>query len=402
MSRREHYWIQERRDTVVAPQESTFPIYADGDVKIVITGARQYQLHSSLLKRHSPVFMRLLDDAHAAQLSSKALRKGAVVRHRLIGISNPEMSSGSDVEVLLQPVPLDSNGKTQNSSFVDLRLENGIVVLPVYEAYQAVLGTFYGLDIDLETVEERGGLQAVLVQAVSILKVAEYLQVVHMVSARIEATLLATGQILQRSIATTPTAWLDFAFRIKSRPIFREALIHTTGQYNTPSVQEDLRTTMKKPLLEIVEKKAQLLLSAVKTAQLNILSYYPSQICRERTHDRAGLDNITRSSYGNDIMSWIALVAFRHYAAQGAVVDQTHRAEDMGYEYMHKIRQGGEQYLSKKEMAGFHGFFPMSGKGEVVVENRLMEVKEGVKRFTLVSLSLLVFPIRWRRRCLIC
>ena len=53
----------------------TFPKYGDGDVSIVISPTRIYQLHSTILKRNSPFFEHELQHP-GARLTSKARHEG--------------------------------------------------------------------------------------------------------------------------------------------------------------------------------------------------------------------------------------------------------------------------------------------------------------------------------------
>lgn len=66
------------------PRIDDFPQYRDGDVSIVISSTRIYQLHSTILKRNSPYFERELDSA-GARLTSKARQEGlAAYRFELV------------------------------------------------------------------------------------------------------------------------------------------------------------------------------------------------------------------------------------------------------------------------------------------------------------------------------
>jgi len=61
----------------------TFPNYKDGDVLLVLSQTRHYQLHSRTLRMHSKFFKDMLTDEKAAQLNSKARKEGNCVRYRL-------------------------------------------------------------------------------------------------------------------------------------------------------------------------------------------------------------------------------------------------------------------------------------------------------------------------------
>lgn len=95
MSRREHYNLNTKYYGLPAPPKTTmpgsendFPEFTDGDVLIIITSARRYKLHSSVLRRSSPTLVSLLDEAPAADLSSKARKKGVTIRYRLHLVEN--------------------------------------------------------------------------------------------------------------------------------------------------------------------------------------------------------------------------------------------------------------------------------------------------------------------------
>ncbi|KAF2418222.1 hypothetical protein EJ08DRAFT_703197 [Tothia fuscella] len=59
-------------------------------------------------------------------------------------------------------------------------------------------------------------ITALLREVVSLIEVSEYLGCVHAVSRTIDAALLGQGQILFRSIASNPTAWVDLAVRAQA------------------------------------------------------------------------------------------------------------------------------------------------------------------------------------------
>ena len=57
-----------------------FPDFTDGDVRIVLSGSRQYQLHSTVLKNISPVLSEQLHQNYAAKLCSKAIKRNVTTR----------------------------------------------------------------------------------------------------------------------------------------------------------------------------------------------------------------------------------------------------------------------------------------------------------------------------------
>jgi hypothetical protein len=129
MSRREHYRLNTRYFGMpTPPPKSTtmtmpgsvddFPQFADGDVLIVITAARQYKLHSAILRRSSPVLAALFDESPAVDLSRKAKNKGITTRYRLHLAENeddvvrtPGVTHASEV---LRRILIDENANPVN------------------------------------------------------------------------------------------------------------------------------------------------------------------------------------------------------------------------------------------------------------------------------------------------
>ncbi|KAI6860743.1 hypothetical protein KC338_g6845 [Hortaea werneckii] len=354
-----------------------FPYFEDGDVHIIITGSRQYQLHSAVLRSNSPVLARLLNEDNAARLSSKAIKRGATVKFRIIMTDNTADDGG--LPYTLKTVPLNEEGKPTEHRIVGLDLENGRVVPSEVLAYESVFSALYNASIDLGDFET-DGMVHVLTRVWSVVDAAEQLRCTHVVTHAIEATLLATGQLLQQSIASCPSPWLNLAYKISSRHLFRESLIHAAGQYNTEEVQKEI-VGMPEKVAELLHRKGRTLRDAVKMAEKRILSYYPTHLQREKTVGRADKDNIGRASYSNDVMSWIGLVVLRHFFTQLLADDATHNAPDMGKELVDAVMQGGDSYLDKGIMDQFHAYFPMSQKGAGVLENKVSEMKESIKKF---------------------
>lgn len=109
-------------------QQTGFPEFKDADVHIVISGSRQYQLHSSILKNGSPTMRALLDDTKVAKLSSKAIKDGIHIRFRLQLVPD-EKEEGKYV---LDKVELNDRGRAVNAPQIPLDLENGKTVDPVF------------------------------------------------------------------------------------------------------------------------------------------------------------------------------------------------------------------------------------------------------------------------------
>jgi hypothetical protein len=74
-------------------QGSEFPRFSDGDVQIVISSTKIYQLHSATLRRASPFFACLLDSDPPIDLCSPARKIGRTVRYRF-ELTRPVGSGG--------------------------------------------------------------------------------------------------------------------------------------------------------------------------------------------------------------------------------------------------------------------------------------------------------------------
>ncbi|KXS94890.1 hypothetical protein AC578_1674 [Pseudocercospora eumusae] len=363
----------------------SFPEFADGDVKLTITGARQYQLHSGVLKNASPVMRDLLANENAAPLSRRAVSNGIVIRHKLVLVHNPDNEDDEqEIDYVLEPVPLDAMGRPSgnNPVGVGMELEEGRRINPIFMAYDAVLGAMYNQPINLGD-SQQDGLSDLLSNAFQVTVVSEYLDCIRIVSKPIEATLLATGQNLNRAIASNPVPWLTFAARVRSRAIFKEALIHAAGQFNQPSVMDKInRDEIPADVLEVLVRKGRWVQKTVSDSTRYLASYYPSMLLREvRPGDK---DNVSRASYGNDIVMWIAVCIFRHWICDLMASDRTHHAPDMGWAFVNAVCMGGDIYLSRQMLQhNFHVRFPMTSKGMACVEHRLAEIKDDVKQWAV-------------------
>ena len=198
-SRRDHY--QFLYGTTSGPEklkEFDFPFFNQGDVEITLRGSRQYRLHSGILKSLSRTFRALLADEFTAQLSDRAKKKGAIM-NRLIAVPNTDPAMYQcDVDLILVPLELDSDGKPVDAHPIGLDLENGRSVDLIYvvscpssstlrlifrannemlQAYEAVLGAFYNRPIELGNIENTS-LSDMLEMALKVTLVAEYLEVV--------------------------------------------------------------------------------------------------------------------------------------------------------------------------------------------------------------------------------
>lgn len=290
---------------------STFPSYHDGDVQVIISGSRKYNLHSGVLRRSSTRFAELLDEERAPDLSHRARKKGKTTRFRIHLHKHSSSSSDSTDGYSLISTPIDSDGRPLRSNTVGLDLENGLSIPQIYRTYDMMLRSYYNERIAFVPND----IVRILQDAVSLVDVAEYLGSVHVIEKQVEVALISEGQLLFRSIAANPQLWIELGYRLRSYAIFKEALIHLAGKFNSEDVQRDLPQTSKEVKV-VLMRKVEELRELAKLAQKRILSHYPLNLRREVSTGRADRDSIGRASYSNDIMQWMALGLYRHWCAQ--------------------------------------------------------------------------------------
>lgn len=123
--------------------ESKFPTFRDGDVLIIITGSRQYQLHKSILANCSPLFKKILSDEYTAVLPKKALKKGAVTTNMVFGVPNEGEDQDYLPDITLAPVKVTEDGRHISDRNIGLDLENGMPVPPIYKVSQSLSCQFF-------------------------------------------------------------------------------------------------------------------------------------------------------------------------------------------------------------------------------------------------------------------
>ena len=57
-------------------------------------------------------------------------------------------------------------------------------------------------------------------------------------------------------------------------------------------------------------------------------------------------------------------------------------SKDFGYKLVESISKGGDTYLAKSDLEGFHQLFPMTGKAKDVMEKKIGETKKHLKPWT--------------------
>lgn len=150
-----------------------------------------------------------------------------------------------------------------------------------------------------------------------------------MVSKSIDNALISMGQDLYQTISAGPVEWLDLGYRISSKVIFKESLIHLTGRYNAFKFLEDAAdndddddnnsstiSNLRTPLRKLVEKKHRQLKARCQDVDQKMVTFYPPYLQRQSSTGRADRDDIGRASYGNDVFAWMGVALYRHWLGQ--------------------------------------------------------------------------------------
>ncbi|KAI9852714.1 MAG: hypothetical protein M1838_005909 [Thelocarpon superellum] len=343
-------------------ESSVFPRFNDGDVLITLATSKAYQLHANVLRRNSSVFNQLLTDERATVISPKHKRDGRVLRFRVNLVLGDDETTGKFVV----------QDPAANKRYHDMALstvENGKIGKSVYKHYDNLFKAFYNVR---PAIDDRD-ITSVLQDCVELVHVAESLGSINVVAESIDIALLRQGEVLYRSIAKSPTAWSDLAYRVKSPSIFQEAVVHLVGQWQSLSADE--RSKLPLEVLEVCERKHEELNLVKQAVEVRILGHYTNQV------QRLPSENPGRISYSNDIYMWMAMSLFRHWFSQCICEDRGRPAKDGGAALYRQIGAGGYAYLDRKVLESFHQYFPMSPKGSSCLENHLSSFKEELKPF---------------------
>lgn len=249
--------------------------------------------------------------------------------------------------------------------------ENGKVSNPIYRNYNRIFGSFYGVPFEIDD----DNITAVLRDILGLIEVAEYLGCVRNIARTVETAILSQGITLHRSISGNPSAWSALACRIRSELVFKESVVHLVGRWNEldhdarQDVVPDVRAVCERKHAELSAKKAQV--------EHQLLKHYPADLQKDAKEHP---NTYNRQAYSNDIMGWVAISLFKHWLASAIVQDKHRHGADGGFWLYSVIGEGGHAYLAEGEIAAFHKRFPMSVKGSAVFLDRLMAIKESVKK----------------------
>ncbi|KAI9788749.1 MAG: hypothetical protein M1816_006606 [Peltula sp. TS41687] len=337
---------------------SEFPTFKDGDVYIAITAGQTYQLHAVVLRCSSKTLARLLTESRAADPSPKNKADGNAVRYWL-ELDQTGMFKLKEI-----------NNRTRNGGAIRLPdVDNGRESKELHGQYDRLFRAFYHIRPNFDD----RSISAVLYDSMGLIELADAVGSIEAISETVDIALMRQGDILFKSIAANPATWSDLALRISSPTIFKEAIVHLVGQWQSMASRE--KPKLPAVVLELCQKKFAELQVKKKAVEIGILSHYPAALMR------APDSRPSRASYGADIYLWMSLNLVRHWFGQALSEGRGRTAKDGGAGLYRQIGAGGYSYLDRDTMERFHRHFPMTQRAIVRLEEVLSEVKQEIKAF---------------------
>ncbi|KAI4715500.1 hypothetical protein E4T48_08330 [Aureobasidium sp. EXF-10727] len=378
------------------------------DTVIVVSNESRYRLHSSQLSLASGCFADLLSTP-GPSLSSEGLRMG--IRYLVVLQDFDEKTANKLTKPVFRRIPVDNTGRpAQTYAVIHESDQNPHIRASLFADYERLLRIFanQAVSFDDKTID------TLFPDAMGLVEVAERVGSVSMVAKIVESSLLAKGQDIFKAISASPILWIDVAFRIESKVLFKEALIHLTGKYNalalTPPDEafvnkypraRSILDQLPPNLRDLVERKHAELKRFCQNIEKGISSHYPPGITKTSVTGQAKSDPIGRIDYAKDVFTWVGVACYRHWWGQMIAIDATHNNKFGGHDMYLRLFNGGQNYLGRDVQKGFHQHFPMSGKGEKVLQNNIDIIKAGVTKVVAPlmnnesQLDIVKSPVKW-------
>ncbi|KAH7062227.1 hypothetical protein B0J12DRAFT_763273 [Macrophomina phaseolina] len=387
-----------------SPSPDSFPHFRQGDVQIILTPVEKLRLHSDVLRNGSTLLSTILTPDNAAVLAKKALADSTHVRFRLelvdvsksLGESPGRLALIKDRTLTEPPTPqkLDANGhpiRSRDASRVSMYLSShgaDPALRPVLGAWKAVLGTMYGQEMHVQQQqqhddddddddddgddEEAGGrhdLGALIRSASTILDIVDYLGLRSNIFAPLELALLANEQALWQSIAAAPIAWAELGARLRSFPVWREAVVHVVGGWAT--WEEEERGALDGRVRALVEGKVEWYEGVKERLETRLLEYRHEKL-RFAVGKEPGKG---KKQHEPDVFYWQAQWLWSDWLARRFREGMGRRARDGGWRLYHLIWMGEWADPRTQKMVS-----PLTPSGMKVVTAIVDEMKAELKK----------------------
>ncbi|KZM19510.1 hypothetical protein ST47_g9423 [Ascochyta rabiei] len=230
---------------------------------------RQWQLHSAVLTRNSPWFARSIREQQAASKTADwllfALEK---INDRFVLVAqNPE----GDRPISRKPDSDETLLKECQSKCISQRAKTKIIQDDIV-VYEQVFGSFYNIAPRIEATNVKTATS----QAKALVKIAQDLGCIHLISSHVGNALLQHRQSLYKAILDDPPRYLLLASALENEFIYAESLIHLIGAHPCwpwPTKQSALPDTIRQLIvkksreldMQVLETERELLLLTITT-----------------------------------------------------------------------------------------------------------------------------------------
>ena len=248
----------------------------------------------------------------------------------------------------------------------------------VFQHYDNLFRVIYN-----EHINYGKNLHKTLSTCMGIVAVGDDVGALKTVSRELEKVLLQFDKRLWAAIAYRPAYWANFAAKIQSAVLFKDAMVHLVGKWRL--LEDDERAKLSEPIRKVCRAKVLDFQRQKQALEVRMLGYYSMSLRKNDVQDnikRGATGNPARSVYANDIYGWMALGFFRQWFSQVICEGNNFRAKDGGYRFYKALSEGGGSYLTEADQDGFYHYFPMSDKAKGVMDNHLLFFKEDMKDFT--------------------
>ncbi|KAL4941589.1 hypothetical protein BDV06DRAFT_178251 [Aspergillus oleicola] len=342
---------------------SSFPKFADGDVKIAVF-PDVYQLHSSVLKNRSGLLRQVLGSRQVRMtpsVSPERQRSTPSCRVHLHLVGTPVHKYGM----------LDILGYDDSHGAMD---DMSLCSFPEWpQKTRHVWSNVFKILYNLPPILENDDHEPILDNCQALIELAEELQLSDVVSTAMHTALLAFDQQLYQLIAKDTVGWINLGVRIQSGTIFKESMIHLVGKWG--QLDEKNRDSLPTNIRSLCVQKIQDLKVIKEAIELQMVNKLPRPRSDSSRHREA-----------KNIFGWMALTFYQQWLCESFATNRNRHAADGGAAFYRAIAAGGDAYLNKldHDISQFHVSLdakPEGNKGLKELEKDLNELKKGMKGF---------------------
>lgn len=323
-------------------------MFQDGDVFIytdLSSPEQVFQLHNSVLCRHSPVIAALLqpeEDWYKLALEEEdgkigLVRKSAIGPRPTSPQNGPPIIDGTYIKV---EEPTD----TSTSPFPDSASDSAsdpparpTIPHTEHACYFQVLASFYNIPPRLSTTS----VGTALTQSERLTALATSLACTHLIQPHLANALGTYHQELYLNIARNPPRWLVLSLTLKNRAIYTECMIHLVGAHPRKPWPKPA-TPIPDAIQHLIAQKAQDLTQLRLTTE-RILLLLTLQVIDPKTRQKRALNPREPS----ERESWLALQIFRDEIVRHIRIVEGHEHPSLHWGHLYRgIYKGHFDWMS--------------------------------------------------------